>query len=297
MKFSSPFNGPLIIGGIGGSGTRVIAEIVSGMGYYLGKDLNTASDNLTFTLLFKRPDWLRRNFDNKKRFYSGLSILEKTLFTGASLNLRERLFLRKAVRQMEKYGHNPDGEGKGDWPLHRKPFIMDPALPESGKYIGWGWKEPNSHLLIPCYDQYFSHFKYIHTVRHGLDMAYSSNQQQMFNWSGLFGLKTPDDPSEIPSASLKYWIKANQRVSDLVGQSGDDNILIIHFEDLCFNPLEGIRKIAGFLGVGLNGEQIEELAKLPVMPHTSGRYKKFPLKNFDPDDLLLLEKMGFDCTV
>lgn len=41
------------IGGVGGSGTRLIAELFLRMGCYLGPDRNAADDNLWFTLLFR----------------------------------------------------------------------------------------------------------------------------------------------------------------------------------------------------------------------------------------------------
>ena len=45
---------PLIcVGGVGGSGTRVIAMILASLGLNIGNNLNEALDNLTFTLLFK----------------------------------------------------------------------------------------------------------------------------------------------------------------------------------------------------------------------------------------------------
>lgn len=47
--------GPVAIGGVGGSGTRVFAEILRGFGFYIGDCLNGALDNLWFTLLCKRP--------------------------------------------------------------------------------------------------------------------------------------------------------------------------------------------------------------------------------------------------
>jgi hypothetical protein len=50
-------NNPFIcVGGIGVSGTRVIAMILSSLGINMGNDLNQAFDNLTYTLLFKRKD-------------------------------------------------------------------------------------------------------------------------------------------------------------------------------------------------------------------------------------------------
>ena len=84
-------NGPVVIGGIGGSGTRVIAEIVALFGFYLGRDLNDASDNLTFTLLFKRPQWFRKNYLDHRKIFTGLRIFEKSMITGEKLALREKL--------------------------------------------------------------------------------------------------------------------------------------------------------------------------------------------------------------
>ncbi len=53
-------NRPLVaIGGMGGSGTRLIARILVECGIYMGSDLNEALDNLVFTRLFKDPVWFR----------------------------------------------------------------------------------------------------------------------------------------------------------------------------------------------------------------------------------------------
>ena len=52
-------DGPVAIGGVGGSGTRVVAEVLKCLGFYLGSLLNSSLDNLWFTLLFKRPDWFQ----------------------------------------------------------------------------------------------------------------------------------------------------------------------------------------------------------------------------------------------
>ena len=59
-------NNPVVIGGIGGSGTRLIAQCLKELGYLMGADLNPAYDNLWFTLLFKRVEILsssEREFD------------------------------------------------------------------------------------------------------------------------------------------------------------------------------------------------------------------------------------------
>ena len=54
---SSQTQGPVVIGGVGGSGTRVVVEIMRRLGVYTGSDLNKAGDNKWFTLLCKLPRW------------------------------------------------------------------------------------------------------------------------------------------------------------------------------------------------------------------------------------------------
>jgi hypothetical protein len=50
---------PIAIGGMGGSGTRLVALIFEELDFYLGNELNKAKDNLFFNLLFKRKEILR----------------------------------------------------------------------------------------------------------------------------------------------------------------------------------------------------------------------------------------------
>jgi len=54
---------PVVVGGVGGSGTRVIARMLVNLGYYIGDDLNDALDNLWFVLLFNYLDILDVAFD------------------------------------------------------------------------------------------------------------------------------------------------------------------------------------------------------------------------------------------
>jgi len=57
------------------------------------------------------------------------------------------------------------------------------------QYKGWGWKEPNTHIYLEFLSKYFSDLKYIFVIRHGLDMAFSKNQAQLYNWGNLLGVK------------------------------------------------------------------------------------------------------------
>lgn len=74
--------GPIVIGGVGGSGTRLIAEIVMDMGFYLGDMLNQSKDLLYFSLLFKRPIWFSKVVNsNEHEIFRGLKVLENRLTT------------------------------------------------------------------------------------------------------------------------------------------------------------------------------------------------------------------------
>jgi len=53
----------IAIGGVGGSGTRLVAGALAAAGYFIGYDLNEASDNLTFSLLFVRREILDASDD------------------------------------------------------------------------------------------------------------------------------------------------------------------------------------------------------------------------------------------
>ncbi len=43
--------GSIALGGVGSNGTRVVAQMLIELGYYMSRDLNRAQDNLLLTLL------------------------------------------------------------------------------------------------------------------------------------------------------------------------------------------------------------------------------------------------------
>ncbi|MCK4821383.1 hypothetical protein KA005_36800 [bacterium] len=55
--------GPTVIGALGGSGTRLVSEILIHSSVYFGQDLNIANDNLLFTYLFKHPHRFAKDLD------------------------------------------------------------------------------------------------------------------------------------------------------------------------------------------------------------------------------------------
>ena len=60
---------PVVVGGIGGSGTRVFAQLLRDLGFDMGSDLNESLDDLGFTALFKR-NWHRQYVGQYRCFNS-----------------------------------------------------------------------------------------------------------------------------------------------------------------------------------------------------------------------------------
>jgi len=293
MNSSSEQKGPIVIGGVGGSGTRVLAEILSKFGFYIGNDLNSANDNLLYTLLFKRPKWFYRNCHNWKEIDIGINLFHKLMLGLGSPSLPELLFLLRALGSMALFGQNSAGSGKGLWPMKRMKRLLFAKEHVNTKHIGWGWKEPNSHLLIKNLAEHFDNFRYIHTIRHGLDMAFSENQQQLYNWGPLYGVQRPASCSKEPSLSLKYWIKANEKVLNIGKQIGNDRFLVINFDELCLAPELEILRLLTFLDIEVDESIYEETLRLPKTPNSVGRYRSQDIGQFDENDLSLLSKFGF----
>ncbi len=283
---------PIVIGGVGGSGTRVVADILKVFNIYIGDDLNRSLDNLTHTLLFKRPKWYYRNRLNNNKIELGIGILEKSMTNKESYSLIEFAYLISATISMTKYGHNIQKDGSGIWAFQRLRHILF-SRNDIVSYTGWGWKEPNSHLILKNLNDKFPNLKYIHTIRHGLDMAYSPNQQQLFNWGKLFGVEIPKKEKDIPAASFRYWVEVNRKVIAQRKKLGERKILILNFDDLCVNPKTEIQKLIDFLGIKVSDTQLQKAVEILIIPESKGRFKKHDIAKFEKKELDFLYSMGY----
>jgi hypothetical protein len=296
MHANGELSSPVIIGGVGGSGTRVVAEIINHLGFYIGGDLNRAKDNLWFLLLFKRPRWFRRARYDRNKIFTGLSLLSKAMLQRSGFEWPELRFLIRAVFEISIFGHNYKGAGRGFWPLVRAWNMVAGQPKMTSSPNRWGWKEPNSHIYLEYLAAYFTNVRYIHTIRHGLDMAFSANQQQLYNWGPVFGLELPQSKSDEPALSLKYWIKSNRRVIESGQKLGDQKFLVVNFDRLCMTPRSEILKIVSFLNIEPDAEKLEALSRIPQKPKSLGRYRAHDISQFDPADLKALENLGFSTT-
>ncbi|HTY13923.1 MAG TPA: sulfotransferase [Candidatus Omnitrophota bacterium] len=286
----------MVIGGLGGSGTRAVASIVGRAGFYLGSDLNDSLDNLWFTLLLKRPRWFYRQNDLNVKSATGLSILEKAMKGVPSRSLAEFLFLLNATLEISCFGHDRFGSGKGLWPFIRLFNILRARCPAT-QYRGWGWKEPNSHLFIESMARHFKGLRYIHVIRHGLDMAFSNNRVQLFNWGRHFGVAMPQSQQGVEAAMLDYWIKSNQSAVRTGNRILQNRFLLINFDDLCLKPRETIDKIYRFLDISpIDRNTYVEFCDTFHKPEYLGRYKGRDLSGFTSEQVQAVKGFGFSVT-
>lgn len=269
---------PVAVGGVGGSGTRLIAQLLLEFGYYLGGDLNESLDNLWFTLLFKRREVL--DLDSET-FAESLAIFVARMTGRAPVTPRQRALLRR-LAAVDRGEHPPE------W-LEARAQSLDtaPAPPTAGP---WGWKEPNTHVVIDRLAACLPGLRYIHVVRNGLDMAHSANQNQLRFWGERFlgpGVEVS------PRASLRYWHFVHRRVLDVCAPMGE-RFLLLDYDRLCADPRTGLRRLVEFLGLSLGPEGLDRLAGLVRAPASIGRFRRFGLDCFDPPDLAFVAELGFD---
>ena len=274
---------PVVIGGIGGSGTRVIAQLLIELGFNMGSDLNESLDDLGFTALFKRLDlW---------PIDANISALEDAL----AVYITSRGCLTPASITAEAHRVRAEGllthiEQASQW-LEAgtlRDRLGKLAHIESGQ-TRWGWKEPNTLVLLPYLMAALPQLKYIHVLRDGKDMAYSQNKNQLQLWgSSLLG--RPVDVN-CPQDALDYWCEAHRRLECVVDQHGH-RILLIRLESCIENTPAAITRIMTFLDIKHHGS-LESLARIFSKPQSLQRYRTNPNLTLSQDQTKLFEKLGY----
>jgi len=279
---------PIVVGGVGGSGTGLIAEMVQKLGIYIGPVLNPQKDNLFFTLLFKRPLWFH-SFPDQDQIKRAIQLFQRAMLSGLKhdLSQSDRDYIELIVRGLDNATKSIG--------VHRKTAIRltKSRKPDLKNWIGWGWKEPNSHIFLPYLAPAFSDIKYIHVIRHGLDMAISKNQQQAINWSRYICEENFGKEANTPSRSLDYWIAANRRAIEFGTMFLKENFLLIHYEQFCINPDHEIRRLADFLGIEFSVRKLRSL-KRHISPNTIGRHRGIDINIFSKTQIAAVRDLGFE---
>jgi len=269
---------PIVIGGVGGSGTRLVAEILLKLGIYLGSDLNEANDNLWFTLLFKHAGILQYSDQE----FSGLFSIFNQRMHGDNSFTQDQLILIDNLASADRSLHN------SSW-LKERAGTLRAADSHDHSSQQWGWKEPNSHIVIERLDQCMSELRYIHVMRNGLDMAHSTNQNQLKLWGPHF-LGAEYDLT--PSHSLKFWCIVHRRIQE-IGATMEGRFLMVNYDALCLSPESKIQEVTKFLKTDSSSSTISILTELVSPSPRTSRRENYDLGAFDPDDLAYVRSLGF----
>lgn len=265
---------PVAIGGVGGSGTRLLAEVLQGLGMHIGDDLNPARDNLWFTLLFKRREIL--GCDDAE-FGRLVRTFQAAMIGGRSLDAATHAQLATLSRKARP-AHTTD------WLEARAKSLLK-ASERAGNHCWWGWKEPNTHVVIERLWQWIPDLRYIHVMRHGLDMAHSRNQHQVMLW-GRELLQGDVEPS--PQRSLTYWCGVHRRVNALLADH-PDRVYLLDYDRFCAEPASSLVALRSFLGI--SDAPHLDVEKM-IQPRKAAKHWQ-PLHQFNPEDLTFLQSMGY----
>jgi hypothetical protein len=270
---------PVAIGGVGGSGTRLIAQLLMDLGYFMGRDLNESLDNLWFTLLFKRPGVLTASDEE-------LAKLARIFVARMTGHVRLDPSAADLLESLAQEDRLP--EFAPQWSLDRADSLINGtgAAPEQA----WGWKEPNTHLVIARLRGLLPGLKYIHVMRNGLDMAYSANQNQLRLWGTHF---IGQNIEITPYFSLKFWRLVHERIL-AVGNGMGEDFFLLNYDRFCTAPLTELIRMLEFLGIPTTPAEQARLIERVTPPLSIGRFKPHGIDVFDSKDVAFAAALGFD---
>jgi len=267
------------IGGVGGSGTRVGAGLLQMLGYYIGDDLNDALDNLWFTLLFKRRSIV---LENEPEFRSLVSLFSSRMSGETAFSDDQRLYVTRLARDSRL-------QHPRDWLTGRAETFLNGISSKKAEQP-WGWKEPNTHIVIDRIFEFEPELRYIHFVRHPLYMAFSSNQNQLEYWGPIMlGRELPIGPRQ----SLAYWCAAHRRALSFL-ERWPTRTMMVDFDALCANPGPQCVQIANFLDAELPDCTRSEFCDFVEYGRPAGgQVRSTELGQFDPHDLRYVVELGY----
>jgi hypothetical protein len=282
---------PIVVGGLGGSATRVFARLLQLSGHDIGSDLNRSLDHLGFTLLFKGRGDLESQLDWGP---AALRLIERGAWTGGAPSPEERAALGAALRRVLVHGHDHEGNGRGAWALRRAWRLLRAKPPTGAGPDSWGLKEPNAHLFLPALAAHFPRLRFVFVMRHGLDMALSRNLYQLHRFGPALGVQTPSPGDDPAGAQLRYWVASAERAHALGRELLGDRFLCVRYDELTARPGEVLERLSDFLGIDAGRFESPERATLTAPSSSSGRWRTRGRAAFPADLVEAVASWGFE---
>ncbi len=228
---SAGLSAPLVVGATGGSGTRLFQQMMDAAGYYTGSDLNEPGDAM-----------MLEPFVNE---YIN-PILQRTGTLDYALEDVPGRSMKALIKALQRH-------------------IADKPADKAR----WGWKHPRSYYALPMLNALLPDMRFVHVVRDGRDIAFSSNQNPPTkHFTALFGEHYTQD---CPRAAIRLWDKCNREVAAFGARELQDRYLRVNLEDMCAQPEAEIARLLAFAGV--EDVQPDALLHLVQKPSSLGRWK------------------------
>lgn len=251
---------PVVVSGLGGSGTRVAALMCRALGIDMGSDVNAAHDELLFTLLLKRP-----------RLLDADALRPPSARVSRVLEVYEQLRGRRdaslpavaCISELQAAAVDMVRDGSERSSASRRTVWVGRRIAALGRRDRepaterWGWKEPTAHLYLEHLLARYPAMRYVHVVRDPADYAVKPHNQFRL-WGPLLGVPLPDRRDDLAMQQLRYWVRANQRALTLPSAVGVP-VHLVRLEDASRDPQSSALALAEFLGV------VPDEAQLSVM--------------------------------
>ena len=271
---------PVVIGGVGGSGTRVVATILRATGHHIGVDVNESLDDLTHVLLFTRRDIA----DVSAPAFERLARAYLAFRAGAPVEQARDAIYRDAVATCDL--------GDLTWRMERARTALRRRPRPGTVERPWGWKVPDAHITLDRWRAIVPDLRYVHVVRNGLDMAFSANQQQLRRFGDRMIDSAPTDTG--PARALRYWCTVQRRASARARAMGAHAYHFVNYDRLCAQPLPELAALLRFLGVRRAWRHLDDLAATIRRPASIGRFRGYDRRQFAPDDVAYVARLGFE---
>ena len=226
-------DGPLVIGGAGGSGTRVYMAIAERAGY----QMLTAP----WLLRLRQHDW-HDNFLMSKFFYTRW--INRYLKGELSAAAKARM---GASCRCLLWLSGPTSYGRGKW----------------------GWKNPRSRFLIPYFQELYPNMRFIHVVRDGRDHVFHPRFSYDKHQDCLLSGEELSLPDHLRIAL--FWSRTHRLTEQMAEEHLAGRYIASRLEDLCADPEKEIGRLLAFLGTE-DRETGRQAARLVCTPKSLGRW-------------------------
>eukprot|EP00597_Dinobryon_sp_UTEXLB2267_P004862 CAMPEP_0170077396 /NCGR_PEP_ID=MMETSP0019_2-20121128/14224_1 /TAXON_ID=98059 /ORGANISM="Dinobryon sp., Strain UTEXLB2267" /LENGTH=528 /DNA_ID=CAMNT_0010289705 /DNA_START=50 /DNA_END=1637 /DNA_ORIENTATION=+ len=258
IKFTSGSNkeakAVLVVGGTDGSGTRRVVQILTQLGV---------------TMVSEDPE----TYDIHADIVGGWPpIVSPVLAAAKTLNYNPKLLPKQVSMPLSKSLKSLLDLAKRDSVKPQSQILavggaLKKTAGSSSSEVDFGFKAPVAMTLVPWWSELLPHFKFLHVLRDGRDIAFSVNQGPVEKfYRDMYG--TPDLAMALPLRAIRLWSDWNHQIyewAQLQDSTSFDSThsfgyLAIHSEDLVSEVravrFAAISNLAKFVGSSLTARDL-----------------------------------------